>query len=137
VLQPTDTSTWIAGSVAFTTGEPGGAGDHVVAWPPTESPTTAELHADPPPPSSLTDDTGRFCITGLKAGTTWSVRAAGRGVYSCRSKADKTAAGTLDLALTVARIWGVRVLIRDENGDPPARTRTSRPRPDPLAAEGA
>jgi hypothetical protein len=119
-LRPTDTSTWIAGTVAFTTGEPAGAGVHVVAWPPAEPPTTAELQAHPPPPFSITDESGRFCITGLKRGATYTVRAAGPGLYSSpTSKADKTAAGTLDLALTVARLWGVRVLIRDENGDPP------------------
>jgi hypothetical protein len=133
VLAPPDTATMIAGSVSFPDGTSVGAGVRVVAWRGFVPPTAAQLEGDSAPPSAQTDEFGHFCITGLAAGELHRIRAVGRGLYSLRSgikdprlealksgvNIDGVAAGTLDAALVVARIYGVKVLIRDENGEPP------------------
>jgi hypothetical protein len=118
-LEPPDDSTVIAGRVIFTTGE-AAPGLRVCAWPPTEPPTSAELALVRSPRSALTDETGRFAIAGLAPDAIYSVGAGGRGIYGVIEGGDgKVAAGTLDVTLTVGRIWGVHLLIRDENGEPP------------------
>ncbi|HEX5009680.1 MAG TPA: hypothetical protein VFY71_04705 [Planctomycetota bacterium] len=110
-------STLIAGRVDFTTGE-SAPGLRVVAWPPMEPPTSAELALDPPPRSALTDEAGRFWISGLEKGALYTVGAAGLGVYVVGSdNVARVSAGTIDLVVTVGRVYGVHVVIRDEHGE--------------------
>jgi len=128
-----DDSSDISGVVRLVSGELAGPGIHVAAWPTDEAPSETDVRgamevpvgsvtSNPRPPLvfAQTDESSAFRISGLIAGQIYTVCAAARGMYTPNDGMPwKVMPGTTDLAVAVARVYGVRVLVRGEDGELP------------------
>jgi hypothetical protein len=81
---------------------------------------SASGHPGSLPALAQTDQSSAFLISRLVEGRTYTVCAAGRGVYTPHAGMPRSVSpGTSDLAVVVARVYGVRLVVRGEDGELP------------------
>ncbi len=110
----------ITGTVRLPDGSVPSEAFYVIAYP-DKCPPLCEEIARPAEAKSFrcatTDSAGYFSITGLDPNRQYSLSGAGRG-YALEKPLEHVAPGSRDLQLTALPLYGIRVLITDDEGQP-------------------